>query len=179
VGSVANTMTLKELASYLCVTEKTIYRLLWRGRIPAARVGKQWRFERGTIDAWVKRNSIGLPAKILVIDDDEEVRTSFRSIIQGLGDSVVAVPNGAEGLELLRRDSFDLVFLGLKVPVRNGAELLGQIRAMKPDQAVVIMTGYPRGEIMERALKYGPCAVMAKPFNESDIIAAARNFLYR
>ncbi|MFC1956738.1 response regulator [Chloroflexota bacterium] len=176
--SMTNIMNIGEIAKYLRVTEKTIYRLLWAGKIPATRVGKQWRFDRVNIDAWIKRNSISSKANILVIDDDEGVRTLFRHIFHDLGDNVIAVPSSTEGLEILKQHSFDLVFLDLKMPFVDGAEVLRQIKVIKPDQLVVIITGYPDSEIMGRALKYGPYAVMAKPFDESGILAATRSFLH-
>lgn len=59
--SAANTegeiLTLKELAAYLKVTERTIYRLAGAKKIPAFKIGGTWRFSRADIDAWIKRQS--------------------------------------------------------------------------------------------------------------------------
>ena len=55
----AELMTVQELAYYLRVTKKTIYRLLRRGDIPAIKVGKQWRFDKAAIDEWLQRKSVG------------------------------------------------------------------------------------------------------------------------
>ncbi len=52
-------MTLKEIADYLRVTEKTVYRLLGQGEIPAVKVGHQWRFAKASIDEWLQRKSVG------------------------------------------------------------------------------------------------------------------------
>ncbi len=51
-------MTLQEVAAYLRVTGKTVYRLLGRGEIPATRVGRQWRFAKASIDGWLQRRSV-------------------------------------------------------------------------------------------------------------------------
>ena len=52
-------MTVEEIARYLRVTKKTIYRLLKRGEIPAAKIGQQWRFDKALINHWLERNSVG------------------------------------------------------------------------------------------------------------------------
>ena len=176
--SVPDIMTLGEVAGYLRVTEKTIYRLLWRSRIPATKVGRQWRFDRTTVDAWIKRNSVSTWASILVIDEDEGVRILFRNIFRDLGDNLKVVPDGIAGMELLRRRSFDIVFLDLKMRSPDGVEVLRRIRDIRPEQTVVILTGCRDSDTMERALEYGPYFVMAKPFGESDVLAAARNFVH-
>jgi len=171
-------MTLREVAGYLRVTEKTIYRLLRRGDIPATKVGRSWRFGRGSIDEWLHRNSVGVRAAVLVVDDEEVVRELFRETLEELGHSVITAETGAEGLELVKQQDFALVFLDLKMPGMDGAELLRQIKTIKPRLPVTIITGYPDSELMMRALAQGPFGVMNKPFGEADIVAAVNNFLH-
>jgi len=68
-GEMTQFMTVREVADYLRVSEKTIYRLLRRGSIPATKVGRQWRFNKASIDGWLQRDSGGAKGNILVIDD--------------------------------------------------------------------------------------------------------------
>ncbi len=170
-------MTLREVAGYLRVTEKTIYRLLERGKIPATKVGRQWRFDRASVDAWLHDESVGGKASILVIDDEEVIRALFEATIRELGHRVVSAGTSSKGLELAKQQDFDLVFLDLKMPGMDGAELFRQIKIIKQKLPVIIITGYPESDIMARALAHGPFAVMNKPFDESDIITAVENFL--
>ncbi len=174
----AELMTLQEVADYLRVTEKTVYRLLKRGRIPAVKVGRQWRFEQDSIDEWLHQRSVGTEAAILVIDDEEIIRLLFKETLEELGHTVVAVESGFEGLELVEKQDFDLVFIDLKMPGMVGDELFGRIKAIKPGLSVTIITGYPDSGMMARALAQGPFGVMNKPFSESDIIAAVNTFLH-
>ncbi len=173
----AELMTVGEVADYLRVTKKTIYRLLGQSKIPATKVGSQWRFEKSSIDGWLQRNSVGAKASILVIDDEEVVRSLFKETLEELGHRVIAVETAAEGLELVEQRDFDLVFLDLKMPGMVGDELFGHIKAIKPRLPVTIITGYPDSGMMARALAQGPFGVMDKPFGESDIIDAVANFL--
>jgi FixJ family two-component response regulator len=59
----------------------------------------------------------------------------------------------------------------------DGAELFHQIKIVRPRLPVTIITGYPDSDMMARALAHGPFGVMSKPFGESDIVAAVKNFL--
>jgi len=173
----AELMTVEEVADYLRVTEKTVYRLLERGGIPATKVGHQWRFNNASIDNWLQQNSVTKKADILVIDDEAAVRSLFKEVLEELGHRVITAEFAAEGLELVKQQHFDLVFLDLKMPGMDGAELFHQIKAVKPRLSVTIITGYPDSDMMARALARGPFGVMSKPFGESDIVAAVKNFL--
>jgi excisionase family DNA binding protein len=173
----AKLMTVGEVADYLRVTEKTIYRLLERRRIPAAKVGRQWRFNTASIDKWLRQNSAKAKASILVVDDEEVVRSLFKETLEELGHKVITTETATEGLEVVKQQDLDLVFLDLKMPGMDGAELFRQIKAIKPRLPVTIITGYPDSDMMARALAQGPFGVMNKPFGESDIITAVHNFL--
>ena len=170
-------MTLEEVANYLRVAEKTIYRLVRRGGFPAIKVGRSWRFDKASIEGWLRQNSAGVRASILVIDDEELIQALFKESLEELGHRVVTARNGSEGLELVKQRDFDLVFLDLKMPGMDGAEVFRQIKTIKPNLPVVIITGYPDSDMMARALANGPFGVMNKPFSESDILAAVNSFI--
>ena len=170
-------MTVDEVADYLRVTEKTVYRLLDKGRIPATRVGHKWRFRRESIDDWLYEGEAKKAANILVIDDDDAICSLFRDTLDGAGHKVTAVSDSSEGLELTRQQDYDLVFLDLKMPGLDGAELLKQIRLTKPTLPVMIITGYQDSDLMMSALAHGPLGVMIKPFKVTDILTAVNNYL--
>ena len=85
----AEIMTVEEVADYLRVTEKTIYRLLKQGKIPSAKVGRQWRFQKSSIDEWLQQNSVRKKAVILVVDDREIIQVLLRESLEELGHRVV------------------------------------------------------------------------------------------
>ena len=170
-------MTLKEVANYFRVTQKTIHRLLRRRAIPAMKVGRQWRFDKASIDAWLRQSSTGKTANILAVDDDETICSLFKDTLEEAGHTVTMVSESTKGLELVKERDYDLVFLDLKMPGMDGAELFRQIRAVKPQIPVTIITGYPDSDLMVRALTYGPLGVMSKPFHGSDILTAVNNYL--
>ena len=90
---------------------------------------------------------------------------------------MTAVNNSSKGLELIRDQDYTLVFLDLKMPEMDGAELFKRIKEVKPNLPVTIVTGYPDSNLMMKALTYGPLGVMNKPFSGSEILAAVNNHL--
>jgi excisionase family DNA binding protein len=170
-------MTLEEVADYLLVTKKTMYRLLERRSIPAMKVGRQWRFDKASIDVWLRQSTPETAVNILVIDDDETICSLFKDTLEEAGHTVTTVSESFKGLELVKDRDYDLVFLDLKMPGMDGAELFRQIRVAKPKLPVTIITGYPDSDLMATALTYGPFGVMGKPFRGSDILTAVNNYL--
>lgn len=171
-------MTVNEVADYLRVTKKTIYRLLGQGKIPAMKVGNQWRFDKASIDEWLQRSSVAATVNILVIDNNDTIRALFKDVLGELGHTVAVAETGSEGLELVRQRDFDMVFLDLGLSgMTDGAKLFHQLKATKPGLVVIITTGYPDSALMARVLAQGPFGVMNKPFSEQDIVTAITNFL--
>ena len=171
-------MTVAELGQYLRFTKKTIYRLLKEGGIPAIKIGNKWRFDKEAIDRWLHHSMKATITRILVVDDDDMIRSLFKETLEEQGHTVVTAASSAEGIECIKRWDFDLVFLDLKIPDMDGAELFKRLRSIRPGLPVTIITGYPGSEMMERALKEGPLGVMNKPFNSADITAAVNSFLH-
>ena len=171
-------MTLPELSKYLRFTRQTIYGLLKQGNIPAIKIGKKWRFDKDMIDSWLHHNMKGAKARLLVIDDDPTVRSLFEATLKEQGHTVVTASTGAKGIQHVKQQDFDLVFLDLKLPDIDGAEVFRELRNIMPSLMVTIITGYPDSEMMERAMKQGPLGVMNKPFGDSDIINAVNTFLH-
>ena len=171
-------MTVEELEQYLRFTRKTIYRLLKQGDIPAVKIGNKWRFDKAVIDRWLHHNMEGVKARILVIDDDELIRSLFKEVLEEQGHTVVTADTTTKGLAYIMQREFDLIFLDLNMPETDGAEILREMRGIKHRLPVVIITGYPDSEMMDRAMKQGPLGVMLKPFDDSDITSAVNSFMH-
>jgi CheY-like chemotaxis protein len=105
--------------------------------------------------------------RILLADDQDEIRLLAKHQLESSGHSVVAVANGEEALQALRNHTFDLVFLDEEMPRMPGTEVLRVIRRdeKKAHHLVVIaLTGYNTDTDKERLLKVGFDAVIGKPF---------------
>jgi excisionase family DNA binding protein len=170
-------MTLHEVAKYLRVTTKTVSRMLQSGKIPATKVGRQWRFNKSSIQEWLNKKTSGIKARILVVDDEEIIRKLLEETLRELGHSVYSVSTAKQALDAFRIGLFDLVYLDLKMPEMDGAQLFHELKTLYHNVNVIIITGYPDSEIMSRALAVGPFSVMNKPFGYSDIIDSVNSYL--
>jgi excisionase family DNA binding protein len=170
-------MTVQDMADYLKVTIKTVYRLLEKGSIPSTRVGHLWRFDRAAIDLWLLQNSKPSGVRMLVIDDDAVVGSLFEESLRDTGYIVHSVQDSLIGLEMVKNGNYDLIFLDLMMPGIDGASVFKKIRAINPELPVTIITGYPDSELMNNAMANGPFGVMKKPFTASDILVVINNYL--
>jgi excisionase family DNA binding protein len=169
-------MTIEELEKYLRFTRKTIYKLLKESDMPAIKIGNKWRFDKEAIDGWLRQDNSNSRKHILVVDDEEMILSIFKETLEDEGHIVETAGNGAEGLARIKQQDFDLIFLDLKMPGTDGAETLREMRNVKKKLPVIIVTGYPDSELMEKAIKQGPLAVISKPFSNDDIINAVKSF---
>ena len=161
-------LTLEEAAQYLKIAKPTLYRLLEDGKIPAFKVGNQWRFTKELIDKWLW-NQLSKKKNIFVIDDDNITCMDLKKIITSDGHDVVTTKSGEEATKLIDGSNFDLVFLDLTLTDMDGLEVLKKIKEYKPNLPIVIMTEYPDSELMNQALELGPISVLKKPFSRKQI----------
>jgi two-component system nitrogen regulation response regulator NtrX len=80
-------------------------------------------------------------AKILVIDDEPGIRDLLDTLLTRKGYHVVLADSGQKGLEIVRREQFDVLVLDLKMPGMDGLTVLQQVRSFKPEQLVIVLTG--------------------------------------
>lgn len=107
---------------------------------------------------------------ILVVDDEIGPRESLRMILKPLC-QVYLASNGWEALDLVKDKNLDLVTLDLKMPGLSGIEVLREIKKIKSDVEVVIVTGYGTLANAIEAIRYGAVDFIAKPFNVAEIIS--------
>ena len=107
---------------------------------------------------------------VLVVDDEVGPRESLRMILHPLYE-VHAVATGGEALAQLQNQQFDLVTLDMRMPGLSGMDVLREIRKMKNDVDVVIISGYMTSKKTEEAKTYGAAEVIAKPYNVTEVMA--------
>ena len=118
------------------------------------------------------------PAKILVIDDSEPIRSTLRLTLEFKGHTVVEAADGREGLEQLRGGSFDLVFCDLAMPEMDGVTLIRQVREALQikDLPIIVLSAEERGAKLE-ALEAGANASIDKPFSPRQVLQTLESFL--
>src|SRR6266571_6494728 len=111
-------------------------------------------------------------ACILVIDDDESILESCRTILEDEGHEVRVASRGDAGLKLLGQKSVDLALIDLKMPELSGLEILEQAIALDPDLVAIIITGYGTIESAVEAVKKGAFNYITKPFTSAQLVTA-------
>lgn len=115
--------------------------------------------------------------KILVVDDDESIRLSFKLLLQKDGYQADIVENGKSALELIRKHKFDLAFIDLKMPEISGLELLAGIKEKHSSTKVIIITGFGTINSAVEAMKHGATDFIQKPFMPDAIRSALKKYL--
>lgn len=106
--------------------------------------------------------------QVLIIDDEVEVGTFFRRLLQKKGYGVTIAANGAEASKAIQETGFDVAMVDLKLPDADGLSLLQQIKNLQPNCEVIIMTGYSTTRTAVKAIQLGAFDYLEKPFEDID-----------
>ncbi len=187
-------LTTDEVLNYLQVNLRTIYRLIKSEKIPAVRVGRQWRFRKRDIDAWLESQrprgprlapSPSRPApagppsrsRILVVDDEAAIRDLLAKTLALAEYDVDVAPDGGAALERLRTLPYDLLITDLKMPGVDGLTVIREGRRYRPDLPVIIITGFSTEASAIEAINLGVSGYLIKPFRVPRVLAAAAKAL--
>jgi DNA-binding NtrC family response regulator len=116
---------------------------------------------------------MSLRGKVLIIDDDESMRTACLQTLEQNGFSVTAVENGEQALQKVRQESFDVALLDINISGMPGIEVLKRLKQESPNTAVVIITGHATIESALQAGKLGAHDYLPKPFTSEALLSKA------
>jgi two-component system nitrogen regulation response regulator NtrX len=112
---------------------------------------------------------------VLIIDDEASIRKSLIGALSDEGYGVVAAASGKEGLDAIRKDRPDVVLLDIWMPEMDGIETLKQIKALWPDQIVIMMSGHGTIETAVKSTKLGAFDFVEKPLSLERILVLMQN----
>ena len=188
-------LTTEEVLEYLQVNLRTVYRLIKAGKIPAVRVGRQWRFRKRDIDAWLDsqrpRGGGPRPApaplprpvqgstrpRILVVDDEASIRDLLAKTLALAEYDVDVAPDGRSALDRMRLYPYDLLIADLKMPGMDGLAVIREAKRYKADLPVIIITGFSTESSAIEAVNLGVAGYLTKPFRVPQVLAAAAKAL--
>jgi excisionase family DNA binding protein len=187
-------LTTEEVLEYLQVNLRTVYRLIKAGKIPAVRVGRQWRFRKRDIDAWLdsqrpRGGSRAAPApptrpatgatrpRVLVVDDEASIRDLLAKTLALAEYDVDVAPDGRSALERMRLYPYDLLIADLKMPGMDGLTVIREAKRYKADLPVIIITGFSTESSAIEAVNLGVAGYLTKPFRVPQVLAAAAKAL--
>jgi two-component system, NtrC family, response regulator AtoC len=112
--------------------------------------------------------------RILIVDDEEGVRTSLGMILADEGYATATAPDAAAALDALREHPFHAVLCDVRMPRRSGLDLLPEIVALQPDAIVLIMSAYSDVDHAIQAVQRGASDYLAKPFQADELLLSLR-----
>jgi CheY-like chemotaxis protein len=113
---------------------------------------------------------------ILVIDDDDRVRTLLRDILVFGGHQVIEASDGILGMQYLEQGKFDMVLTDLGMPVMNGWEVAKWVKRKTPQTPVGLITGWGVNLEEEKIKESGVDLIIGKPFQVSEILDAVNQY---
>ena len=109
-------------------------------------------------------------AKILIVDDKEQMRDVLRKFLTAEGYTVETAENGRDALAKFAGNKFELVLSDIKMPSMDGSELLAEILKINPQAIVILMTAFGSIEAAVAAIKLGATDYVSKPFQMEDVL---------
>jgi excisionase family DNA binding protein len=192
-------LTTEEVLEYLQVNLRTVYRLIKAGKIPAVRVGRQWRFRKGDIDQWLAAQRTGpavgplpvvVPAvrataatgttgrpRVLVVDDEASIRDLLSKTLALAEYDVDTAPDGRSAVASLRDQTYDLMITDLKMPGMDGLTLIHEAKRLAPRLPVVIITAHSTEASAIESVNLGVSGYLTKPFRIAKILSTAARIL--
>lgn len=184
-------LTTEEVLDYLQVHPRTVYRLIKAGKLPAVRVGRQWRFRKQDLEAWLEierqrrsRKPVRRPAgavqgraRVLVVDDEETIRDLLSRTLTLADYEVDVAADGQMALDRMRIINYDLLITDLRMPEVDGLSVIRAARRLKSDIPVLIVTGYSTEASAIEAINLGVQGYLTKPFRVPRVLAAAAKAL--
>ena len=107
---------------------------------------------------------------ILIVDDNVVLITSIALILKRKGHLVATANSGQEAIDMVRDRPFDLILMDVKMQGMSGIEAMEEIRTIRPDAAVVIMTAYDGEPLSIEARGKGAIGVLNKPFDMGEVL---------
>jgi DNA-binding NtrC family response regulator len=116
-------------------------------------------------------------ARILIIDDDENIRKVLLTILEDEGYTTEAVETAKKGIEKSQSTFYNLALIDVRLPDMEGIELLTKLRETKPKMRKIIVTGYPTLQNAVAAVNKGADAYVMKPFDVEKILLTIKDQL--
>jgi two-component system response regulator HydG len=110
------------------------------------------------------------PLEIFIVDDDADFAESLAEILSAAGHRVTQCHDGESAVRIFRGKAFDITFMDVKLPGKNGVESFFKLRQINPRARVVMMTAYSVEQLLAQAIERGALGVLRKPFDTARVL---------
>src|SRR3989442_15417451 len=118
-------------------------------------------------------------AQLLLVEDDNAMREMLESLFRQEGYLVSEASSASAALDLVRQTDFDVVLSDIKMPGKSGLELVGELRELRPDTPVVLMTAFGSIDTAVDAMRAGAFGYTTKPFQPEEVLRTVKRALDR
>ncbi len=125
---------------------------------------------------WRRGNMVSRP-EILIVDDQKSMRTTLSALMADRGYGVAEAEDGYQAIEAARRREFSLIFMDIRMPWINGVQTFREIKKIRPEAVVVMMTGFAVADLVKEALEEGAYSVVCKPFEVTELLEIVESAL--
>ena len=101
--------------------------------------------------------------RILVVEDDAEMRSLLKDFFEEDGFEIDSVSNGSEAFRKIAREPFDLIITDIRMPGLTGLDILPGIKKLQPEVSIIVITAFGSEEVRRKALDRGATAYLEKP----------------
>jgi DNA-binding NtrC family response regulator len=110
-------------------------------------------------------------ASIMIVDDNTNLNSMMARILNRKGYDVITANDGLEAIEKAKENiGIDVVFMDIKMPLMNGVETYKQLKKIRPDTVVIMMTAYAVEDLIQEALEEGAFGILYKPLEFNDVL---------
>lgn len=166
---VSSIMTIREAAQYLKLNYMTIYKLAQQGKIPASKIGGNWRLKKELLDEWIAESSRAFLGKVLIVAQDQNLREKLKEAIKEQGYKVVAVTAEDKAILEMEKNRYDMALLDIALPNEGAVSMIKALREKGDETSCALI--FEKGEELpiKEAASMGPILLLKKDFDERAI----------
>ena len=117
--------------------------------------------------------------RILIIEDDAEMRSLLMDVLVEEGFGVDSVDNGSEAFRRVVRESFDIIITDIRMPGLSGLEILPGLKKLQPDVSIIVITAFGSEEVFRKSLERGADAYLEKPIHLNKLRTLIQEMVFR
>ncbi|MCB5234008.1 MAG: response regulator [Candidatus Cloacimonetes bacterium] len=110
--------------------------------------------------------------KILVVDDEQNIRDILQTFLQDMGYNVASATDGFDALDKIGKEGFDLYIIDIYMPRMSGLELIARLKEVQPKAVIIVMTGYSGLDVDFRSIRQSAFMYLSKPIQPDELLRA-------
>ena len=162
-------MTIREAALYLKLNYMTIYKLAQQGKIPASKIGGNWRLKKELLDEWIAESSRAFLGKVLIVVGEPELRENLKEAIKDKGYKVASVSSEEKANIEMDKNRYDMIILDTALQNDGAVSIMKALREKGDETNCALLFGKGEELPIKEAASLGPILLLKKDFDDKGI----------